>query len=93
MNMEATQEAIIGYIKAMRDRPDRTHVLKTFQKPIIFISGEKDPGIPVETIFSQQALSQNSTIHILKNQAHMALVEDVDYTSTLVKDFLRICYQ
>jgi|ADGO01.1.fsa_nt_gi Predicted hydrolases or acyltransferases (alpha/beta hydrolase superfamily) len=54
--MQSTAETLTGYIRAMRNRPDRQEVLKNFPKKILFLAGEKDAGIPIDTIHRQAGL-------------------------------------
>ncbi len=73
-----TDEAIIAYYQAMVNRPDRTHVLKNFPKPILFIIGEHDKAVPFEQSMQQCYLPNLSYIHILRNSAHMGMLEEAD---------------
>lgn len=73
-----TDEAIIAYYHAMINRPDRTHVLKSFPKPILFIIGEHDKAVPFEQSLQQCYLPNLSYIHILRNSAHMGMFEEAD---------------
>jgi pimeloyl-ACP methyl ester carboxylesterase len=73
-----TDEAIIAYYHAMINRPDRTHVLKSFPKPILFIIGEHDKAVPFEQSMQQCYLPNISYITILRNSAHMGMFEDPD---------------
>lgn len=82
------QEAVIGYTLAMRDRPDQTKTLKTFKKPTLFLAGEKDPGIPVESILRQAAECQHPEIHVLSNVAHMAMFENPQEAAAKINGFL-----
>lgn len=88
LTMEAGEVAVKGYTLAMRDRPDTTHVLRSFTKPILFLAGEKDPGIPVSSIHEQAGLNRKSEVRILKDTGHMGMVEKPVETLTIVKDFL-----
>jgi pimeloyl-ACP methyl ester carboxylesterase len=92
MNMETDEQTLIAYIKAMRDRLDRSELLKNFKKPILIIAGAKDPGIPVSSIQDQTNLLPNVTVKILSDQAHMGLVEGVETTSSMVYEFVSNCY-
>ncbi len=71
-----SDEAIIAYYQAMINRPDRTHVLKEFNKPILFIIGEHDKAVPFEQSMQQCYLPAQSHIHILRNSAHMGMLEE-----------------
>jgi pimeloyl-ACP methyl ester carboxylesterase len=71
-----SDEAIIAYYQAMIKRPDRTSVLKNFNKPILFIIGEHDKAVPFEQSMQQCYLPDNSYIHILRYSAHMGMLEE-----------------
>jgi pimeloyl-ACP methyl ester carboxylesterase len=73
-----TDEAIIAYYQAMINRPDRTHVLKSFPKLLLFIIGEHDKALPFEQSMQQCYLPSISYIHILRNSAHMGMFEEAD---------------
>ena len=85
---QSSAEAVIGYTKAMRDRPDQTKTLKSFKKPTLFLVGDKDPGIPLETIYKQAAESQRPEIHILRDVGHMGMFEKPDEAASKIKAFL-----
>jgi pimeloyl-ACP methyl ester carboxylesterase len=71
-----TDQAIIQYYQAMINRPDRTAVLKNFPKPILFIIGEHDNAVPFQQSLQQCYLPSISHIHILRNSAHMGMLEE-----------------
>ncbi len=73
-----TDEAIIAYYQAMINRPDRTHVLKGFGKPVLFIIGKHDKAVPFEQSMQQCYLPNISYIHILRNSAHMGMLEEAE---------------
>ena len=85
---DSEEGAVIGYTIAMRDRPDQTKTLKSFKKPTLFLAGEKDPGIPVESIHQQAAVCQNPEIHVLSNVAHMAMFEKPEEAASKINGFL-----
>lgn len=85
---QSSKDAVIGYTRAMRDRPDLTKTLKTFKKPTLFLAGDKDPGIPVEAILEQAAISQRPEIHILPGVAHMGMFEKPEEAATKIVGFL-----
>lgn len=88
---KSSTEAVTGYTLAMRDRPDRTHVLSSFNKPILFIGGVKDGGIPADSIRAQATLSAEAHVHILDDVAHMGMFEKPQETQSIVKAFLAAC--
>lgn len=83
-----TDEALIAYYNAMINRPDRTNVLKSFTKPILFIIGEHDLAVPFTQSMQQCHLPQQSNVHILRNSAHMGMWEEMDKTNKIIRDFL-----
>lgn len=92
MNMKTREETLVAYLEAMRDRPDCTGLLETFQNPVLFIAGAKDPVIPLSSIHEQSELTQRPVKKILNDQAHMGLIEDVQTTSAAVYEFALKCY-
>jgi len=84
-----TPEALIQYYQAMIDRPDRTHVLKTFAKPILFIIGEHDNAVPFTQSLQQCYLPDHSHIHILRHSAHMGMWEEATAVNNFLLAFLQ----
>ena len=82
------KESLIAYVKAMRDRPDRTTVLRDFHGKILLLAGEMDSGIPLETVKKQALLSPHSVLKILPSVAHMGMFEDEPTSLTVVNNFL-----
>ena len=88
MALQTTQEALIGYARAMRDRKDLTSVIKKFNNPIIFIAGEKDTVIPPETLQKQAELAAKPHLYVISNVAHMGMFEKESETLNLTRGFL-----
>lgn len=86
--VQAKQETVKAYTEAMRDRPDQTSLLRDFHRPILIISGEKDPGIPVESVQKQASLSKDIELTILPNVAHMGMYEARGKTISLIEEFV-----
>jgi pimeloyl-ACP methyl ester carboxylesterase len=72
---ETDEETLVKYMEAMRDRPDRTNVLKTFDKPILFIAGDQDSSVPIEKSKDQFEFIKYPFITILNNVGHMGMYE------------------
>ena len=83
-----SDEAIIQYYQAMINRTDRTDVLKSFNKPIHFIIGEHDKAIPFQQSLQQSYLPNQSYITILRNTAHMGMLEEPEKVSTALLQLL-----
>lgn len=88
MALQTKQETLIGYARAMRDRPDLTSVIQKFNNPIIFIAGEKDTVISVESLQKQAKLASKPHLYIIHDVAHMGMFEKETETVNLVREFL-----
>ena len=84
--------ALIGYYEAMIQRPDRTAVLQSFEKPILFMIGKQDNAVPFEHSLEQCKLPQISYIHILEHSGHMGMWEEVSKSNSALASFLRDVY-
>lgn len=84
----ASAEAIIGYSLAMKDRSEQLKTLEIFENPTMFIAGEKDPGIPIDSIRKQALHSQKPQIEILAEVAHMGMFEKPAETAHKIADFV-----
>jgi len=79
LKMEALQfssQGLVATIKGMRDRKDRTHVLKQFNKKKRIICGSADPIVPLSN--SQRISESTSTEIIILNGSHMSWIENRD---------------
>ena len=81
-------EALIQYYEAMIARPDRTEVLKTFPGPILFIIGQHDNAVPFQQSLQQCYLPAISHVDILRNSAHMGMMEETDKVNEIISAFL-----
>ena len=81
-------EALIQYYHAMINRPDRTDVLKTFNKPVLFIIGEKDNAVPMQASLLQCHLPAIAHVHLL-DTGHVGMIEQSERSSMIVESFLQ----
>lgn len=89
--MEAKADTVKGYTLAMRDRADRTNVLKNFPKPILFIGGENDGGIKPESLKEQASVGRQAKADILPKTGHMGMFENEEKTLEIISAFVRKC--
>jgi pimeloyl-ACP methyl ester carboxylesterase len=82
-------DTLIHYQQAMISRPGRTHVLQQFTGPVLFILGEQDALIPLQSGLQQTHMPRLSHIHILENAGHMGMLENSDGSRRILHDFLR----
>jgi pimeloyl-ACP methyl ester carboxylesterase len=88
-----SSEALIQYYKAMIARPDRTAVLKNFNGPILFIIGEYDNAVPFQQSLQQCHMPARSQVHILRNSAHMGMLEETGKVNKILLRFLHTVQQ
>lgn len=75
---EALKSPAIGYIEAlqaMRDRPDRRHLLRHFEN-IVFIAGKHDPVIPYTVSLEEKEMLRSQAFESLENSGHMGFIEE-----------------
>jgi len=60
---------------AMRDRPDRQHVLENADFPCLFVAGENDDIIPYQDIETQSRLTAQGEFVLLNKCGHMGMYE------------------
>ena len=81
-------DPLIQYYEAMRDRPDRSSVLKSFEKPVLFIQGLHDNAVPLKAGLEQAHIAQVTYFEILKNSGHMGMWEEGSKATTVLDNFL-----
>lgn len=82
------KEALISYYEAMMNRSDRTKILKQSKVPVLFILGKYDNAVPLNDGLEQCHIPERSFVHILTNSAHMGMMEEVDKSNRVLKEFL-----
>ncbi len=80
---------LILYQLAMISRPDRTRVYQQFNGPVLFILGQQDALVPLQSGLQQTHMPRVSHIHILENAGHMGMLENSDGSRRILHDFLR----
>ncbi|WP_447642144.1 MULTISPECIES: alpha/beta fold hydrolase [Chitinophagaceae] len=80
------KEGLQRFYQIMMKRPDRTHLLNT-SKPVLFILGEEDKAVPLQDLLQQVKLPGIAAVHILKNVAHMGMLEATDKVNKYIDLF------
>ncbi len=89
---KTSTEGIIAALAGMRDRIDRTNVLRQISCPVLFILGKNDVVIPIDKIISLLSLPKLSQTLILENTNHMGFIEAQKETLFSVEKFTEFCY-
>lgn len=87
-----TVEGLCGALIGMKNRPDSTSFISQLQTPVMYIAGQHDTLIPLKAVYEQSALLKNGTIHILRDSAHMGMIEEPEKCAAHIASFVRDCY-
>jgi pimeloyl-ACP methyl ester carboxylesterase len=72
---------------AMKNRPDRNHVLENSLVPVLLIAGEKDQIVPVEKTFSVS--KENIRNGVIEDSGHMSMYENPASLIREIENFLK----
>lgn len=81
-------QSLVNYYRSMMVRPDRTHVLKNFPRPVLFILGKQDTAVPYEQGLQQCYMPGLSYIHTLEHSGHMGMWEEPELSNDFIDAFL-----
>ncbi|MEQ9168979.1 MAG: alpha/beta hydrolase [Fulvivirga sp.] len=84
------EETLVSYMEAMRDRPDRTDVLKSFNGPILFIAGDQDTSVPFEKSQAQFEFIKQPHLAVLKEVGHMGMYEATSESFEAISKYLAV---
>ena len=79
---------ILKYTEAMKNRNDRTDVLKNFARPILIIAGTLDQAVPFENSMEESKLVKHLTFKKLNDIGHMGMYECPEIVSDILKEFV-----
>lgn len=79
-------EGVMKTLLAMKERPDRNHVLEGSSLPVLLIAGEKDQIIPSDKTFSVS--KSNIKQVLIKESGHMSMYENPSNLIYEIHDFL-----
>jgi len=80
--------SIIAYSRAIKNRPDRQDLIVNSSVPVLFICGDKDKAVPISQSLEQTATLDKSSVWVLKNTAHMGMIEQFDESLAIVRNYL-----
>ena len=84
-----SQEAMIQFVFAMRNRKAMTHLLQQHTIPVWMIAGEADLAVTIQDSLEQIKLLPSSNSLVLNNVGHMGMFEASDQ----VNEFIHQCIQ
>jgi pimeloyl-ACP methyl ester carboxylesterase len=86
-------DTLMAWYQAMITRPDRTAVLREFHGPVLFIIGEEDTIVPLQSALEQSHLPAVSHIHLVKNTGHEGMHEAPETCTDIIKNFITFVQQ
>ncbi|HVD98199.1 MAG TPA: alpha/beta hydrolase [Cytophagaceae bacterium] len=87
----SSEAGVIETTIAMRDRPDRTSVLKNANVPVLLVVGKKDGTIPLEKNLEQCHLAKHSIVHFIQDAGHMGMIENKEEAQKILQSFAGFC--
>jgi pimeloyl-ACP methyl ester carboxylesterase len=82
---KSTLNGLIAFSRAMRDRKDRSELVRKFKGSKLFIAGTLDGAVKIEASRAQQEMF--TTYHELAETGHMGMIERKEETLALVRQF------
>lgn len=90
MTAATPSSTAIEVTKAMRDRPDRTHILKKAVYPVLFIAGREDQAVPLSSLQEQFFLPHTTVnIQILPETNHMGMFEKKPESLAMLRSWVQ----
>lgn len=75
---------------AMRDRPDRSHILTDAVYPVLFIVGKNDSSVKPDDSLAQSQLPSEAYVQLLGETGHQGLFEREVETVKMLEAFVKI---
>jgi pimeloyl-ACP methyl ester carboxylesterase len=81
-------ETLALALAAMRDRPDRTNVLRDIKVPTLIIVGDQDAVTPPSVAEAMHRAAAGSTLAIIRGAGHMTPMEQPEQVNAAIDTFL-----
>lgn len=88
---KAPSGALVGYYDAMRNRPDRTEILRQTPVPVLFVIGKEDTAAPPADVLKQVSLPSVSQVYLWEAVAHMSMLEKPELATEALEAFVTFC--
>jgi pimeloyl-ACP methyl ester carboxylesterase len=80
---------IISLLNGMIKRPSRVSVMEEGRVPCLWILGKMDNYIAYGAVKEKVRLPENARIVTLENSGHLGFIEEEEYSSEVLRDFVR----
>ena len=75
---------LVGGLRGMAARPDRTAVLRAARFPVLLVAGKHDVAVPLADSVAQAALAPVGTALFLEGSGHLSYLEQPEATRRAV---------
>jgi pimeloyl-ACP methyl ester carboxylesterase len=89
MMLRQPPEAIAAASKAMATRKDQREFLRSIKIPVLIITGDQDPIMPLPTSELMHTSIIGSEMNVLKDAAHLSNIDRPAEFNAAVRDFLQ----
>ena len=86
--MAQSPDDLANGVRAMRDRPDSTDVVRVFDGRLLVCVGEHDPFFPVEEARALAESAHDGRFEVFAGAGHLAMLEQPQRFDALVADFV-----
>jgi len=88
MTMAQSPDDLANGVRAMRDRPDSTDVVRFFEGRLLVCIGEHDPFFPVDEAKALAESAPNGRAEAFAGVGHLLMLEQPQRFDTVVAEFL-----
>jgi pimeloyl-ACP methyl ester carboxylesterase len=85
---ERTVDELVRTLEALRDRPDATDVVRSFEGPLWIAVGDDDPFLPLDEAREIVAAAPNGRLEVFEGAGHFTNMEQRERFNALLRDFL-----
>jgi pimeloyl-ACP methyl ester carboxylesterase len=82
--MEQSPDDLANGVRAMRDRPDSTDVVRSFPGEVLVCVGEHDPFLPVEEATALAESAPNGRVEVFEGAGHLPMLEQPERFDALL---------
>jgi pimeloyl-ACP methyl ester carboxylesterase len=86
---DRTTDELVRGIEALRDRPDATDVVTSFEGPLVVVVGDQDDIVPVEEARKIAASAQNGLLEVVEGAGHVVSVDAPERFNQILLGLLR----
>jgi len=86
IGLKTSVKGLVSALSAMKNRPDRNHVLEETELPVLLVAGELDQIVPPEKTFTVD--KPNIQKYLIKNSGHMSMFEQPQDLVRAMNEFL-----